>query len=587
MNTSSRTSSRSTASGESATKHPPERGLGILLVDSTLAPYLFVRNLAQGVQGAIQVCWDIKNQEYVVRKRSLNWIGTQRAERPDREARIAREIQRRQARLPAGARAASYEFARLISTGTLTLEEQNSQVRLYRDSYWAFYNGGGSLENLLDFLANGSHKPHALILNILHSVLLSLQWMNSFELHHLDMHCGNVFLRWDDEGQLHPVIGDFGLSRFNAPLEPPPNHISMMGKRPPRGSSQAPSSEDSQDTSDPQSSSGSSDQRDRSHNLSSAPFPEHRDASQRLPLDFIRFILLFIPILEDVFPKRTPEDTRMFEVIERLRQAGIREAREDANAVFEFNTREADPNADPPVADGETPNYPARVDITTLIADVKAAEEEYVLTGGLASKEAALDAWRRHTEGTMKIPVWYTEAQAVRNATFLVRGRGPYELVDVADPASIQAGVDRLAVRTGYTGSRQSSLSSLAASSHDGGASDGAKKALPDKMNAGRSRKGSSEPAISEENQHHTEDQPEVNAVADWFTTVFVPAAERQYIAKWQARSLNQSWDACVMLNIDADTPGPGGVDREAIRQWLLVTLRPVFEAVARRIRSS
>lgn len=94
---------------------------------------------------------------------------------------------------------------------------------IYRYSYWNFYDGGGSLQNLVDFISTVPHRPYALLLNLIHSVLLSLQWLNSFDLHHLDAHLGNIFLRWDEKGQLYPIVGDFELARFAPPLEAPFN----------------------------------------------------------------------------------------------------------------------------------------------------------------------------------------------------------------------------------------------------------------------------------------------------------------------------------------------------------------------------
>lgn len=186
---------------------------GILLIDANHSPFLFVRALAQGVQGAAQLCWSLNDQRYVVRKRALNAISSGRMERPDRECKIAREIQERQAQLPSGAPATRYEFANLISNGDLHVNGEH-----IRESYWTFYNGGGNLYDFLGFINGQPYRPHALVLNLMHSVLEALQWLNSMELMHLDAHPGNVFLRWEGHELVPVIVRTILYSPFSADI---------------------------------------------------------------------------------------------------------------------------------------------------------------------------------------------------------------------------------------------------------------------------------------------------------------------------------------------------------------------------------
>lgn len=177
----------------------PRDGWGILLIDSSQSPFLFVRTLANGIQGVAQLCLSLDDEEYVVRKRAFAPITDVRSARPDRECRIARAIQERQAQLPPGAATNRYEFASLLSNGNLFVDNQ-----YFRESYWRFYDGG-DLVDFIRFLHYQQLRPHALILELAHSCLLALQWLNSIDIVHLDAHLGNIFLRWNGD-KLVPVI---------------------------------------------------------------------------------------------------------------------------------------------------------------------------------------------------------------------------------------------------------------------------------------------------------------------------------------------------------------------------------------------
>lgn len=120
---------------------------------------------------------------------------------------------------------------------------------------------------------------------------------------------------------------------------------------------------------------------------------------------------------------------------------------------------------------------------------------------------------------------------------------GPYEIVNVFDPASVQTGVDLLATETGYGGSRRQNSVSPGAGPDGAAGSDGA-----------------------------------TDTAGDWFNGVFIPDVERQYIEKKKAKDQNQPWNGKLFRNTDASVPGPSDQDRDAIRERLTRALLPLFE---------
>lgn len=369
----------------------------ILLIGCQHNEYLFVKTLASGSQGTAQLCRQLNDGQLVVRKRGLQTIPPGRAVRGDRECRIARIIRRRLAELPPGA--PRHRFSELISFETLPAD--GSGQEFFRESFWNFYDGGGNLGDLLLFFLRNKLRPHALVLNLMRSVLLALQWLNSCHIHHLDCHSKNVFLHWDGDS-LVPIVGDFGYSRREAPGSPPFNdprlwyptsgltadEIAVLSSPPPGGMT-------------------------------------IQDPEERLPLDFVKFVQTVLILVYVTFDVGEPKNKLLHDTIVALLTVG--EAECDNDALPEEQR-------------------PARADITQHIAAFKAAEDEYLARGGAADNEAALSAWRRENpRSDPMLPKFFlTEEAAFHAARDDLEAKGPYAIVDVANPDSIRAGVARL-----------------------------------------------------------------------------------------------------------------------------------------------
>lgn len=311
---------------------------------------------------------------------------------------------------------------------------------------------------------------------------------------------------------------------------------------------------------------------------------------------------MFIEVVLWSFIEMTPpggriQDEIIYQVLKPLERVGQLERANDRNSTNAFKEYQAlQQNSCSPRLGNQgsqtpqaRPSDPPRADITRLIADVKAAEQQYFDNGGLTDNQAVLDAWREHTRGVSNNPALYaTRTRAEIEAKKQIKEFGPYEVVYVAASVPlrqtlIQRGINKLAIRTGYSGSRQNIVNS--ASSREDSPQERNDLNSSGVQPAGLTQNDSKGPVDPVEEANQPENQPGELDARDWFDTVFVPEAELQYAAKWQVRSLNQPWDGRVFLNEDAGTPGSTGQVREALREWLVAVARPRFEAEVRRMR--
>lgn len=370
---------------------------GALLINSHGARYFFVRNLAEGSQGIAQLCVDVRGQ-LVVRKRAIDNISAGYALRRDRECKMAEEIANRLTTFQAGPES-GHRFSSLLDDDTLPASDEKGMF--FRESWWQFCDGGGSLGDFVQFLTKQKHhdgspllEPHALILNITHDVLQALRWLNGQGIHHRDCHIHNIFLKWRGTS-LVPVVGDFGDSRIT---------------------------------------------RDPVYNESSTALTEFQmadlsrlpdDSSLRspndcLPSDYVYFLETLYGRLKDTYRPDRPDSKHaaMLDVIMALIVVGDQER--ERNRLLKDQR-------------------PFRADISTHIASFKAVEQDYLRLGGAVDNDKALAAWRLATSAASLLPlVWATRTGARDALRTPLAGRGPYAIVDFDDETSIQAGVTGL-----------------------------------------------------------------------------------------------------------------------------------------------
>lgn len=332
--------------------------------------------------------------------------------------------------------AGSHRFSVLLAEETLPAE--NDEKVFFRESWWEFCDGGGNLSDFLGFLFHQNNRagtlpfqPHALILNIAHRVLLTLQWLNGQGIHHLDSHTKNIFLAWED-GMLVPVIGDFGYSRDI--LEPPYNDRRLW--YPDSGLTEA-----------------------QKAALSSPPGDtDELSPEDRLPSDYIKFLEALRIQLWMLYhsTEPNPKYAQMFDAI---------------NALLAIGEQEREDNQLP------ESKRPPRADVSKEIARFKEAEQHYLASGGAADNERALAAWRAKTSSAPPLGplVFPTRAEAAATAHKQLEGQGPYAVVNLLDERSIRAGAARLrSLRSGRDdGDGRRDPSGSGASPSSGSGADG------------------------------------------------------------------------------------------------------------------
>lgn len=378
----------------------------ILMIDSNETRYFFVRTFGGGMQGVAQLCRVANDDaQLVIRKKAIKNIARTRAVRRDRESRMAEEIHAQLDLLPRDT--FRHRFSILLSDETLPAHD--AEHAFFRESWWAYCDAGGNLGDFLTFLFRQNHgagrlvyRPHALILNLAHQVLLALQWLNGRGIYHLDSHAKNIFLAWEN-GTLVPVVGDFGYARLES--EPPFNSRFLFY---------------------PESGLANGQQ----SGLSSPPGDtDNLGPDNRLPSDYVQFLESLRVLLHIVFERSDPQHEPMFNAVDTLLSVGLQER--DDNQLPE-NQR------------------PPRADITAQIAGFKTAEQHYLAKGGAADNERALAAWRDKTStDSLDVLVFNTCTEAYDAAHAQLGDQGPYAVVNVLDKASVHAGVARLRAARG------------------------------------------------------------------------------------------------------------------------------------------
>lgn len=192
----------------------------------------------------------------------------------------------------------------------------------------------------------------------------------------------------------------------------------------------------------------------------------------------------------------------------------------------------------------------------------------------------ALEGYRAHrtSTGALPFPTYNTREEAVAYAEDQIGRLGPYEVVDLSKPGSIQLGVDLLIIATGYSGQKEGSIASDAGSSRSGGGDVGESIVASD-AESGRSDGGD----VGENNGG----VDLVDHSRDWFNRVFIPDVERQYIEKCKARDRGQPWIGRVFPDVDASVPDPDEDNMQNVREWLTRELLPIFEEQVREIQDT
>lgn len=388
---------------------PSNEEWAIIMIDAQLNIYRFVTYLGSGVEGAVQLLQrlDYPN-ELVVRKRGHKSLLYTRGIRRNRECKIAEAVQTLLLQ-HSPAQQAQFRFSKLVSEATLedqtTVKRRKLEGRpdngrvFYRESLWQFANAG-TLGEFFQLLPAWGLYPHALVLSLIRQVLESLEWLNEQGIHHLDAHQENIFLTFE-ENQLVPIVGDFGFARFAPPIESPFNPYTHHSN-----------------------SAGSDTTLGRERLALSSPPPERLvSPNDRLPADSLKFLLTVRNSLEFAFPRPESAHNILYATLDRLIATGFKERENDKL---------------PPA------QRPDRLPVD--IDSISRAEEAYLdLEGGIEEAQRALGKLYVSSDALGLSPLSFdTEEDAAEEGVEQISGHGPYEVVNISDPASVRAGVARL-----------------------------------------------------------------------------------------------------------------------------------------------
>lgn len=447
----------------SSTSFSPQRGQdnaaqdwAILMIDAEQTKYLFVKKLSEGNQSIVQICQrlddndnDSDTKQFVVRKRSREPITATRASRPDRECKIAQAIYRKRdeflRRPGAQEQRQPPRFAELLSFANIPADnhENNSdktnQGKFFRESFWTYCDGAGTLKDLLTLLAKNKQLPAALILHFIHKVLCAVQWLNGdtddkngMAIFHCDLNCNNIFLDWDDAGNLQPVIGDFGYSRLEPPHEPAWNDRKLFIH-------------------------SFNDNESDIANLSSPPadYVAFQNPQDRMPLDFAHFAetlyrLLQVIIEPDVYndlnendeheaPTNTQQQQQQYDAIFSLLEALLEKGREDRAGGNQPATTQRPPRPD---ISGEIARAAAL--LSQLQEDVE--QQIKLALASWAQSVPSVNPSARNGRSLQPLLFATEEAAQIMAEAHKLGETGPYVVVNVRDAASVEAGV-RLLVK--------------------------------------------------------------------------------------------------------------------------------------------
>lgn len=389
---------------------------GILMIDSDLTKYLFVKRLAEGAQSVALLCQRLEDKQLVVRKTAIVPISPSRASRPDREWKMARLIRSKLDRLPPADRPL---FAELLTCANLPAQGPGRffQGKLVRESFWSFCDGG-NLDDLIRYFGGRQdlNDLYALMIVFIPQMLAVMGWMNREGIFHCDAHPGNGFLQWEGD-RLRCVLGDFGWTRQGPLVSSEWNATSMI-------------CEGAKDKMDP----------------SSVPhdYDYFSNPSDRLAADFGYFAKILYYTLEDRVDVKQPGNQHwqsVFELLSSLKEKGKQD-----------------------VAEGKLPEAerPPRPNITPEMDAARTLERQYLADGGERQVHRALALWAEKVDvaGRLTPPTFSNKEAALAAADKLLNYRGPYAVVDLSDEASVRAGVISLVAARQVSGSEPGGSSS-------------------------------------------------------------------------------------------------------------------------------
>lgn len=73
----------------------------------------------------------------------------------------------------------------------------------------------------------------------------------------------------------------------------------------------------------------------------------------------------------------------------------------------------------------------------------------------------------------------------------------------------------------------------------------------------------------------------------DWFVDVVIPQAVFQYVEKSKSQSIGEEWEGRTYHIANHAVPGPIAFEVEALRLWLITSVRPLWLQEVNRLTAT